>query len=359
MYGDPGDKRKSASGAEMPRLRFAIAGTGFWSRFQLAAWRELQGAECVALYNRTRGKAEVLAREFGIPAVYDDAGEMLRREKLDFFDVITDVSTHSHFVHLAAERGLPVICQKPMAKSLDEARRMLQACLQAGIPLYIHENWRWQAPIRQLKAELTAGCIGALFRARIQYCTSFPVFDNQAFLKEIEQFILTDMGSHILDVARFLFGEAEKLYCRTHRIHEGIRGEDVATVIMTMTNGTTVACDLSYASRTEHERFPETYIFVEGTRGSLELGPDYWIRVTTAEGTRAKRYPPPRYTWADPAYDLVHASIVPCNANLLKALRGEGEAETTGEDNLRTVQLVFASYESARTGQVVEIGPAL
>jgi predicted dehydrogenase len=357
----PGDRRGNLNAdfrEQGTPLRFAIAGTGFWSRFQLAAWRELQGAVCVALYNRTRGKAEALAREFGVPSVYYDAEEMLRCEELDFLDIITDVATHSRFVHLAAERRLPVICQKPMATSLEEARLMVAACRSAGIPLFIHENWRWQTPIRRLKAELADGRIGAPFRAHIQYCTSFPVFDNQPFLKEIDQFILTDMGSHILDVARFLFGEAETLYCRTHRIHEDIRGEDVATVLLTMSGGATVTCDISYASRTEHERFPETYIFIEGTRGSLELGPDYWIRVTTAEGTHARRHPPSRYAWADPAYDLVHASIVPCNANLLKALQRRGEAETTGEDNLRTVRLVFASYESARTGQVVEIGSA-
>lgn len=357
----PGDRRDSQDADFREQgipLRFAIAGTGFWSRFQLAAWRELNGAACVALYNRTRSRAEALAREFGIPAVYDDAEEMLRCEKLDFLDIITDVATHSRFVRLAAERHLPVICQKPMATSLEEARLMVATCRSAGVPLYIHENWRWQTPIRRLKAELAEGRTGAPFRARIQYCTSFPVFNNQPFLKEVDRFILTDMGSHILDVARFLFGEAESLYCRSHRIHEDIRGEDVATILMTMKGGTTVICDISYASRTEHERFPETYVFVEGTRGSLELGPDYWIRVTTAERTHAKRYAPARYSWADPAYDLVHASIVPCNADLLKALQGRGKAETTGEDNLRTVQLVFASYESARTGQVVKIGSA-
>ena len=63
----------------------------------------------------------------------------------------------------------------------------------------------------------------------------------------------------------------------------------------------------------------------------------------------------PHYLWADPAYDLVHASIVPCSANLLKALKGDGAAETTGEDNLKTVRLVFAAYESAEHNQVVDI----
>jgi predicted dehydrogenase len=63
--------------------------------------------------------------------------------------------------------------------------------------------------------------------------------------------------------------------------------------------------------------------------------------------------PPPRYAWADPRYDVVHASGVPCNANLLRALRGEGPAETTAEDNLKTLRLVFAAYDAAASGDVV------
>jgi predicted dehydrogenase len=117
---------------------------------------------------------------------------------------------------------------------------------------------------------------------------------------------------------------------------------------------TTVLVEMAYAENAlERERFPETFAFVEGDKGSVELAPDFWIRVTTQAGTWAKRCPPPRYAWADPAYDVVQASMVPCLANLLQALRGHGPAETTAEDNLQTLRLVFAAYESARTGQVV------
>lgn len=340
---------------EMNKLRFAAVGTGFWARYQLAGWRELPDVECVALCNRNRGRAEELAREFGVPAVYDDPQEMLEREHLDFLDIITDVKTHASLVCLAAEHRLPVICQKPMAPTLAEAVEMVRVCRESNTPFYVHENWRWQTPLRQLKHDLSSGVIGRPFRARLHFCSSFPVFDNQPFLKDLEQFILTDIGSHILDAARFLFGEASKLYCRTHRIHKGIRGEDVATVMMTMSHGMTVICEMSYASRTEQERFPETYIYIEGEKGSLELGPDYRICTTTEEGSCARRYPPPRYSWVDPAYELVQASIVPCNVNLVAALRGEAPAETTGEDNLRTVQLVFASYESACSGNAIAL----
>ncbi|MDB6135234.1 MAG: oxidoreductase domain protein [Verrucomicrobiales bacterium] len=334
----------------MKPLRFAILGTGFWARYQLAAWRELPGVECVAVCNRTRGKAETLAREFGVPAVYDDAGALLRTERLDFVDIITDPGTHRAFTELAARHGVPVICQKPMAESLDDARAMLESCQAAGVPLLIHENWRWQSPMRALAEVLHSGVIGEVFRARIDFVTSFPVFENQKFLAELPRFILADIGTHVLDTARFLFGEAQSLYATTRRVNPAIKGEDVATV-MTTHGRCTVVTNMSYASRTEHERFPETFVFVEGSRGSAEITPGCGLRVTTASGTQVVSCAPPVYPWADPAYALVHASIVDCHRNLLAALRGEAAAETPAADNLRTLELVFAAYDSAGDGQ--------
>ena len=345
----------------MPDLRFAVFGTGFWSLYQIPAWFEVGGAQPVALYNRTVEKAARVAQEFGVSRVYGDPEELLQkeRENLDFVDIITSVESHAPLVTLAAQFKLPVICQKPMSNHLTTAEKMVAACREAGVPLYVHENWRWQTPIRALKSVLDSGVIGAPFRARIDMVSGFPVFANQPFLKELEQFIITDMGSHTLDTARFLFGEASSLYCHTHRVQRDIKGEDVATVLLNMRRGpdapaVSVTVNMGYAGNyLEREAFPQTLIFVEGACGSLELSPDYWLRVTTREGTHARRVPPPRYSWADPAYEVVHSSIVACNANLLAALKGTAEAETTGEDNLKTVRLVFAAYNSANLDQVI------
>jgi predicted dehydrogenase len=69
----------------------------------------------------------------------------------------------------------------------------------------------------------------------------------------------------------------------------------------------------------------------------------------------AQRHKPPHYPWADPAYDVVHASIVSCQEDLLHALQTGTPAETSGADNFKTMQLVFGAYRSARSGQVVKI----
>src|SRR5687768_10753113 len=232
----------------MSNLRFAIFGAGFWAGYQLAAWRELKGVDCVAVYNRTASKAEELAKKFSVPKVYPDPAQLLAKEKLDFVDVITDVDSHVGMVRLAAERGLPVICQKPMAPTLEEASELVEFCRKKNAPFFVHENWRWQTPIRQLHRLLAEGHIGMLFRARIDMISGFPVFQNQPFLKNLKQFILMDLGTHILDVARLLFGAAQNLYCQTRRVHSDIKGEDVATVMMRMGRAeTTVLCQMAYA----------------------------------------------------------------------------------------------------------------
>lgn len=336
-------------------LRFAMAGTGFWSRYQLHGWRELPGCECVALYNRTRAKADALAGEFGVAAVYDDYEAMLDREQLDFVDIVTGVEQHAAMTRAGVDRGLAVVCQKPMATDLESAAAMVAYAAQRQRPLLINENWRWQTQIRAFAAALKTAPLGKIWRARIDYANSFPVFENQPFLKELERFILTDIGTHILDVMRFLFGEATSVYCHTHRVTPGIKGEDAATAIFRMRSGVTVIANMSYASRVRGERFPEAYITVEGEDASVTLDADFNVHVVTRARTTTTRHPPPYYPWADARYAVVHSSIVAAQRNLLGALCGETHAETTGADNLETLRLVFACYDSASRDAVVTL----
>jgi len=268
-------------------------------------------------------------------------------------DIITHPSTFSHFVPLAARYHLPVICQKPMAPDLRTGDEMVRTCREAGVPFLVHENWRWQPQIRELKRTLGEADVGRPFRARLTYSSDYPVFVNEPHLRDLEQFMLTDMGTHILDVARYLFGEASVLYCQTRRVDPTIRGEDVATVVMEMGEGVTVTCEMSYASRLEHQSFPQVCMMVECERGSIELALDYWIRTTTKDGTFSKQCELPWYDWMDPTHQVVHASIVSCNTHLLRSLQTGRAAETTGADNLKTLQLVYGSYESAATRTAV------
>ena len=161
------------------------------------------------------------------------------------------------------------------------------------------------------------------------------------------------MGVHVLDVARFLFGEATSVVAQTRSVQPGIAGEDVATVMLQMADRTIVTCDFSFATILEHDPFPEMLIRVEGASGTLELRPPLELHCTTREGTTVRDVTPPRWSWVDPTYGVTQAALVPCIADLLAHVRGTRQAETTATDNLRTLALVEAAYDSAASAEVV------
>ena len=335
--------------------KFAIFGCGFWSQFQLGAWQELEGAECVAVFNRTKSKAEDLAKRFGVPRVYDNAEELLINEKLDFIDIITDVDTHEKFTLLGAKYGVDVICQKPLAPGYQAAKRMLQATKNAGVRFYVHENYRWQPQFRRVKEILDSGSIGSAFRCETAFLTAFPVFETQAFLAELEEFALTDQGSHQFDVLRYLFGEAETIYCEKQTVNPTIKGEDVATSILKMKNGVVCIQKISFSSPLEKEIFPQTLLIIEGDRGSIRLDAEFEISVTTPRGTSKETVRMRSYPWQTERLKPEPPSIVDINQNILDDMLGMGQAENRGEDNFETVKLVWSAYESANKCKVVRL----
>jgi len=117
-----------------------------------------------------------------------------------------------------------------------------------------------------------------------------------------------------------------------------------------------VTVNMAYAGTPlERECFPETLVFIEGEKGSIEVAPGCVVRVTTRAGTEATPVAPPAYAWANPKYAVVQSSMVACHQDLVRALRSSTPAETAGADNLKTMRLVFAAYESARTNTLVSL----
>ena len=340
------------------KLRFAILGCGFWAGYQIPAWLELKDdAELIALYNRTIDKARAFADRYNVPHVYDDADILLNKHahELDFIDIITDVHTHPLFTFKGAEKGLAVITQKPMAPDLVTAKRMVDFCNKKKVKFFVHENFRWQAPIQKVKDLLHQNKIGKPFRCRLSFLTAFPVFNNQPALRELKDMIIADLGSHTLDIARFFFGEVDYLYCQANSIMPDIKGEDVASILLTHTNGVHTFVEMSFATRHVSDAFPQTTAFIEGSAGSISLDKDFSVTVTTSQSVDQFKAPPVHYKWVNPDYAVVHSSIVSCNRNLLNDLLTKGKAGTTGMDNYKTMQLVYAAYESARNNKIAFI----
>lgn len=332
-----------------------MIGCGFFARNHLHAWADVHGASLAAVCDPDRKRAEAFAATAGISKVYTNPAEMLRAGELDFVDLVTPPATHRELVELAAAHRTHVICQKPMAPQLDDARAMVAACEAASVQFMVHENFRWQTPIRALRE--AAQELGPLFFGRIQWRTAFDVYHDQPYLATEPRFILSDMGVHLLDLARFLLGEIASVYCQTQRINPRIRGEDVANVLLRMANEATCLVELSYASRVEPDPFPQTLIELEGPLGTLALGHDFQLRTVSEQGVSTRSVAPRPLAWGSDSMRHIQESVVSIQQHWVDSLRADTPAETSGADNFRTLEAVEAAYASAETGQAVCLQP--
>jgi predicted dehydrogenase len=329
-------------------LRGGLIGCGFFAANHLNAWAGVEGAEIVALCDRDPGRLAAAAQRFAVGRSYADAAEMLATERLDFVDIATTVPTHRPLVELAAGAGVHMICQKPFADGMADARAMVAAAAAAGRTLMVHENFRWQSAIRRARAEMAA--IGRPFWGRVSFRSGFDVYAAQPYLATDARFIIQDLGIHCLDVARFLFGDVATLAAATQRVNPRIRGEDVATMLLVHEGGATSVVDCSYASRLPRETFPETLLEIEGETGSLRLDPGYRLTVHAAGETRVIDAAPPLLSWAEPPWHNIQESVFAIQQHFVDCLREGRAPETSGDDNLRTLALVYAAYDSAGGG---------
>lgn len=339
----------------MEKVRLAISGCGFWANYQVAAWKELPGVEVVAAADKDQSKLSAFREKFGIPKVYDDTEAMLKDAAPDALDIITSADTHAEMVRLGLKYKTAVICQKPLTPSWNESKEIVRLCAEKQLPLYVHENWRFQAPMRRIKGLLASGRAGKIFRARITCSHAFPVFINQPSLKDLEQMVIADLGIHLLDTARYFFGEADYLYAQVSRVTPGVKGEDVATILITFRNGCRCTVELSVATRQEVPHFPQTLVHIEGTEAVISLKENYQIAVVSDSGVETLDAAPRLFSWVNPDYAVVHSSIYDCNKSILNALTKKETGETTGADNLETLRLAYAAYASAAENKVIHL----
>ncbi len=334
-------------------LRVGLIGCGFFAANHLHAWAEMPDVEIAAVCDLDADKAAAAARRFGVAAAYTDAAEMLARQKLDFVDIVTTMGSHRSLVELAAGKGLPIIVQKPFGPTYVECLAMVTACDRAGVPLMVHENFRFQVPMRTIKAVLDSGAIGAPLWARISFRTGYDVKAGQPYLFDEERFIVLDLGIHVLDLARFFLGEVETLYARHQQVDRRVRGEDMATMLLGHRDGATSIVDCTYESRRLPDNFPQTLVMIEGEKGAVELGAG-GILAVSSEGQLSKtNVATPLRAWTSEPWHTAQDSVYWTQSHFVECLRSGRLPETSGFDNLKTYALVDAAYELACTQSVV------
>ena len=337
-------------------FRGVCVGAGYFSRFQYQAWNELPETEILAVCNRSVDKAEVIARDFDIPKVYpiDDYERMLDELRPDFVDIITPPETHLPLVEMALQRKVAVICQKPLAPTWEECRRMEQLVNATDVPFMVHENWRWQPWYREIKQLMAGGVIGEFFHCAIQTRLGDgwgedAYLARQPFFRDYPRLFIYETGVHFLDTFRFLFGEVDSIHASIARRNPVIKGEDSAMLVCRFADGGTAILDANRYNESEAEnpRYTFRKIRVEGSKGHLEVGFDGAITIKPlGQKAYSHGYVPSRDGFAGNCVHAVQRHFVDC-------MIGGQSFESTISDYLQSVKLVEAAYASAASNSVI------
>jgi predicted dehydrogenase len=337
------------------RLRVAVVGAGFFAQFHHEAWSRLDRVDLVGICDLDRTRADAAALASGTQG-FDDLDAMLDATQADVVDIATPPETHLALVAAVAERGLPVICQKPLAPTLDEARAVAAAASSAGVPLAVHENFRFQPWFREARRLIDAGQLGDLhgitFRMRPGDGQGPHAYlDRQPYFQTMERFLVHETAIHFVDTFRFLMGEVASVYADLRRLNPVIAGEDAGTIVFRFAGGQSGVYDANRLNDhvSDNPRRTMGEMWLEGVHGVLRLegsGRLWW----KPHGEDEVEHP---YAWNDRGFggDCVFATQAHIAAHLLDGT----PLESGAEDYLRNVEIEEAIYRSAAERRAIDL----
>ncbi len=340
----------------MAKLRGAAVGAGYFSQFHYEAWGRIPEVELTALCDLDADRAARTAAPFGAKSSTDFRA-LLDVEKPHFVDVITPPAAHPEICQAAAERGVHVICQKPLAPTFAEAQQIVARARAAGIRLMVHENFRFQPWHREIKRLLEAGVLGSrlhtlTFRSRPGDGWGPDAYlGRQPYFRTMPRLLIHETGIHFIDTFRFFAGEVSRVSCLLRRLNPVIAGEDCGLLIFEFTSGAVGVWDANRYNESDcaDPRYTFGEFLVEGDGGSIRLAPDGTLFVKPlGEPERQHAYHHERRGFGG---DCVYAT----QRHFVERLLDGGPFETDGEAYLRNLVIEEALYEAAQHRRPIDV----
>jgi predicted dehydrogenase len=354
----------------MNRVRTALVGCGKVGRIHAQALASLAESEFVAACDVELDRASALSTQYSI-AAYDDIGWMLDRSQIQALCIATPHPLHAASALLAAQVGIHVLVEKPLAASLADCDSMLEAARQHQIKLGVISQRRWYEPVRRMKAAIDAGKIGRPVLGNfIMYSWRDPSYylsDPWRGRWDTEGGgVLVNQSPHMLDLLRWLMDDevAEVSGYSANLNHPSVEVEDTAIAILRFRNGGLGSITSSLAQK------PGIYtkVHIHGSNGG-SVGVETDRGATFIAGVSSIAEPPVCDLWTIPGeegclaqfqaedraifagLDAVHHYHALQIQDFLRAILDDRDPSVTGDDGRRVVALFQAIYQSNREGR--------
>lgn len=389
-------------GVNQKEIRVGMIGYQFMGKAHSHAYRDLPfyfDTETKPVMQAIAGRHEEAVKKaadnFGWASYETDALKLIERDDIDLIDIVTPNNTHAEFAIAAAQAGKHVLCEKPLALNLRDAKKMLDAVHKAGVVNMVSHNYRFSPAVQLAKKLIQENRLGKIYHIRAQYLQDFIMDPQFPLVWRLQKEVtgsgaLGDIGAHIIDLARFLVGEINEVvglmetFIKERPIgkmsgglsaigHESEMGkvtvDDAAAFLARFENG---ALGVFEATRFAGGNRNGNRFEINGEKGSIRWDLEnmnnlevYWadddpglqgfrtINCTEAHHPFAGRYWPPghiigyEHTFINLLYELMNSITTGKNSS------------PTFEDGVRNQAVLEAVEKSAETGNWVSVSALL
>jgi len=330
-------------------IRIAVVGCGRIAANHIAAVGKHAGRiELAAVCDNNPQALEDAVSKTDVKG-YADLSELLAAESADLVALCTPSGLHSGQAVQCAQAGVHVMTEKPMATRWADGLAMVEACDRAGVQLFVVKQNRRNATLQLVKKAIDRGRFGRIYMATINVFWARPqsYYDSAKWRGtwEFDGGALMNQASHYVDLVDWLIGPVESVQAYVGTLARNIQVEDTATVGIRWRSGALGSVNVTMLA---YPRDLEGSITIIGERGTVKVGGvavnqiEHWefadsdpddeqVKAASYETTSVYGFGHPLY------YD-----------NVIRTLRGETEAETDGREGLRSLEVLIASYLSAR-----------
>lgn len=346
----------------MKKLKMGVVGCGYISGGHIKAYKENENTELIAVCDIDEPWLKCAKDIYGIPHIYTDYREMLENKELDGISVCLPTYLHAPVAIAALEKGLHVLCEKPMATSAPEARAMRESELKGGARLMISQNQRFDRSVQLLKSMHDEGAFGDVYQVRIGWRrplgmypgpyearpNGMPYSHNWFNEKEKGGGVLRDLGSHLIDLTMYILGfpKLESVLASSYRKfippvpdpqNHVFNSEDLSAGYIKLEGGIGVQYEVSLGSLVYRQ---DVYTRIYGTKSAAHREGDtvYIVKPTpngsfTSEENTSFTGVPPKH----PSYSFIDAIL------------NDKPVPVPSDQGIKVIEIIDALYESSGT----------
>ena len=320
-------------------IRVGVIGCGTISHSHLRSYAKSGRAQIVAVADPIQAVAEACAQEYGAKA-YSDYADLLRSEDLHAVSICTPPPSHCEITEQAVSRGLHVLCEKPLAMSVEEGTAMVAAARRANVLLLTAFCNRFYTPIAKAKEWIDAGKLGPLHHLRLRFA-GVELMPG-TWLADPAQGggILWETAPHYVDLFRYLVGEMKNIYAKGGTLAQDIPGTDTVAFLAESVDGVVGTLEGSWSSPHTEKR-----VEVFGERGAIVI--DF-----LSERSRFSLDHVTEHVETDiGGHDRFYLEI----SHFLDCVAGQAAPIVTGEDGVEAMRLIEAARQSIETSLPVSV----